>query len=411
MAVIMALRRGPKGTRYFMVATTTAGINRETDMHPIRIVTLMFILSMPALLRAAPPVESGIHPTLDHVAVSVMDLDKTATFLNNALGWNRHPLEFSIGEDSKVFKVFGGMKLAFVDANGAWLELVEPTTPGRGMDLLRDKGKGSFVEFDFSIGHTDGDFEKRVAALRRQRIEPIGMDGKPVQNDGRSSLCVLKENKRQFCDERLVYVPPDVSLGTAVELYWEYPSGVVLLRDATWTDTERSPRTGPRIDHVVMLAADLGKTTMFYSDVLGLKRHSSRSGLPRDWMSVGDDGDAWIEGNGIDLWIDVVSPASSGPGAALLKSTTFGDGAIMEIGVEVANVDAFYDRMKAKGITMTAANDTPLPAGKKAVAVERTGDSYSYFPLNKSEGMRIMVFQRGPKATSSFYRRNGTANR
>lgn len=371
-----------------------------------RIVPFIFALSLPALLRAAPPAEPGTRPALDHLAVWVKDLDRTERFLREALGWKRHPLEFGIGEDSKVFKVFGGMKLAFIDANGAWLELVEPTTPGPGMNLLRDKGKGSLVELDFSVGHAAGDFEKQVAALKGRGIEPVGMDGKPLQNDGRSSLWVLKAGKRQSSDERLVYVPPEASRGTAIELYWEYPSGVVLLRDATWTDTERSPRTGPRIDNVVLLAADLEKTAAFYSDVLGLRRHRSRSGIPRHWMGVGDDGHAWIEGNGRDLWIEVVSPTSPRRGAALLKSKAFGDGAILEIGVEVGDADAFYDRMQAKGITMTAGNDAPLPKGKKAVTVATTGDRYSYFPMNKSEGMRILVFERGPRATSVFHHRD-----
>jgi len=367
-----------------------------------RVAAFVIALLIPPLVQAAPPAEPGVHPALDHLAVWVKDLDRTEAFLRENLGWRRHPLEFGIGEDSKVFKVFGGMKLAFIDANGAWLELVEPTTPGPGLDLLRDKGNGSLVEFDFSIGHDAGGFEKEVATLKSKGVEPIGMDGNPLQNDGRSSLWALKTGKREFGDERLVYVPPEVTRGTAVELYWEYPSGVVLLRDATWTDAERSPRVGPRLDHVVLLAADLEKTATFYSDVLGLRRHSSRLGLRRNWMGVGDNGHAWIEGNGTDLWIEVVSPGSRGPGTALLKSKAFGDGAIMEIGVEVGNLDAFCDRMKVKGITMTVDGETPLPTGKKAVAVGSTGDRYSYFPLTKSEGMRIMVFQRGPKATSLF---------
>ena len=58
--------------------------------------------------------------------------------------------------------------------------------------------------------------------------------------------------------------------------------------------------------------------------------------------------------------------------------------------------DAFHDAMKAKRITMTAGDGTPLPAGAKAVTTP-TGDRYCYFPLERSEGLRIMVFQRAGK--------------
>jgi catechol 2,3-dioxygenase-like lactoylglutathione lyase family enzyme len=379
-------------------------------MSPRRLLTLLLILVAPGLLQGAPNATLSPQPRLDHIAVWVMDLDKTTNFLLAALGWKRHPLEFGINQESKVFTEFGGMKLDFVDANGVWLELVEPTTPGPGMDLLHEKGNGSLIELDISIGHVEGDFDREVASLRSKGIEPIGMDGKSMPNDGRSTLWVLKDGERLSADERLAYIPPGLSRGTAIELYWEYPSGVVLLRDATWTDTERSPKTGPRVDHVVLLAADLEKTATFYTNVLGMKRHPMDSGIRRDWMGVADRGHAWIDSDGKGLWIEVVSPASSGRGEALLKSKAFGDGSIVELGVEVENVDSFYDRMKAKGITMTGGDSRPLPLGKKAITLA-SGDRYSYFPLDKSEGMRIMVYQRGTQATSIFRRRDDTTNR
>lgn len=362
------------------------------------IVTTLY-LAVPGLLCAAPRDDVGFNPHLEHMAVWVKDIDETASFLNDALGWRRHPLQFGVDNDSKVF---GGMKLAFVDANGIWLELVEPTTPGPGMDFLKEKGNGALVELDFFVE----DFEKSVAAVRGKGIEPMGMDGKPMVNGGLLSEWAIKDGKRVRGDERLFYFPMNVSRGTSVEVGWEYPSGVVLLRDATWTEKDRTPRSGPHIDHTVVLAADLEKTAKFYTDTLGRRRHAMKSGIRRDWMGVGDDGHAWIEGNDKGMWIEIVTPVASAAGSSVLEDKRFGDGAIMELGVEVADIAKFYDSMKAKGITMTAANDAPLPAGKKAVSVAATGDSYSYIPSNKSEGMRIMVFQRGPKATSLFHRRD-----
>jgi len=343
-------------------------------------------------------------PHLEHLAVWVKSVDKTTKFLDEALGWRRHPLQFGVNDDSKVF---GGMKLAFVDANGIWLEIVEPTTPGPGMDFLKEKGNGALVELDFFVD----DFDKAEAAVRSKGIEPMGMDGKPMVNGGLLTEWAIKDGKRVRGDERLLYMPMDVSRGTSVELGWEYPSGVVLLRDATWKDADRTPRSGPRVDHTVVLAADLEKTAKFYTDVLGRTRHPMTSGFARQWMGVGDDGHVWIDGNGKGMWIELVSPSGSGPGANFLHSTQFGDGAIMELDVDVADIAAFYDSMKSKGITMTAGDSSPLPAAKKAVAVAAPGDQYSYFPLSKSEGMRIMVFQRGPRATSIIQHRDDTWKR
>src|SRR5262252_2817169 len=111
-----------------------------------------------------------------HLGAWAQDIDKTAAFLSDALGWRRHPLEFGVDEDSTVF---GGMKLAFVDANGFWLELVQPTTAGPGMDFLKQKGNGSLVELDFSVP----DFDKSVARLAEMGTPAIGMDGNPMKDN------------------------------------------------------------------------------------------------------------------------------------------------------------------------------------------------------------------------------------
>lgn len=335
----------------------------------------------------------GLQPRLEHTAVWVQDVDKTCAFLSQALGWRRHPLQFGVAGDSKVY---GGMKLAFVDANGLWLEIVEPTTPGPGMEFLKEKGKGALVELDFFVD----DFDRAEAAVRRKGIQPMGMDGKPMVNQGLLTEWAIKDGKRVRGDERLLYMPMDVSRGTSVEIGWEYPSGVVLLRDATWKDADRTPRSGPRVDHVVVLAADLDRSIEFYTDVLGLRRNPRSTGFPRPWMGGGNVRHAWIDG-GHGTWIELVSPEAGSPAAKLLGDPKFGDGAILELDVEVAHIDELYDRMKAAGLTMTAGDMTPLPKGKKAVVLP-TGDQYSYFPLGPSQGMRIMVFQRGAGESSAL---------
>jgi hypothetical protein len=58
---------------------------------------------------------------------------------------------------------------------------------------------------------------------------------------------------------------------------------------------------------------------------------------------------------------------------------------------------------------MTAGDASALRAGEKAVADSKSGDRFSYFPLDKSKGMRIMTFQRGPSETSVFTGRDKEA--
>jgi catechol 2,3-dioxygenase-like lactoylglutathione lyase family enzyme len=362
-------------------------------MHTKNVVGSLILLLLNAVSQsaAASPASDSLKPRLEHTAVWVKDVDKTSNFLSYALGWRRHPLKFGVAADSRVY---GGMKLAFVDANGLWLELVEPTSPGPGMDFLKQKGNGSLVELDFFVD----DFDTAEAAVRTMGIQPMGMDGKPMVNGGRLTEWAIKDGKRVRGDERLLYMPMDVSRGTSVEIGWEYPSGVVLLRDATWKEGERTPRSGPRVDHVVVLAQDLEKTAKFYTDVLGLRRNPRSSGFPRRWMGLGADRHAWIDG-GDGTWIELVSPAPGSAAAKLLENPRFGDGAILELDVEVPDADTFYDRMRAKGLTMTAGDSTALAAGEKSVVLP-TGDRFSYFPQSASQGMRIMVFQRGSAASS-----------
>lgn len=331
-------------------------------------------------------------PHLEHVAVWAADVDKTAAFLNDTLGWRRHPLEFGVAKDSTVF---GGMKLAFVDANGFWLELVQPTSEGPGMEFLKQKGKGSLVELDFFVD----DFEKTVARLKSKGVEPAGMDDKPMQGGGLLTEWARIGGKTVSAGERLAYVPLSVSGGTSIELGWEYPTGVVLYRDKTWGDKEKTPASAPRTDHVTVATADLAKSTDMYVKVLDLRHTEGVSGIARDWMGVTASSQVWLNGNS-HVWIDLVKPTGAA-GEKLLQDPKLGSGSIVELGVEVKDLDAFVAAMKAKGILMTAGEGVSLPPGAASVTAP-TGDRYCYFPRDKSEGMRIMVFQRAQSGSGAL---------
>lgn len=83
---------------------------------------------------------------------------------------------------------------------------------------------------------------------------------------------------------------------------------------------------------------------------------------------------------------------------------SIGDGTILELVVEVSDIDALYDRMKAKGVTMTAGDGVPLPRGAKSI--DAGGDRFAYCPRDKSCGMRIMAVDARTKA-GSIIRRPG----
>ncbi len=335
-------------------------------------------------------------PSLEHIAVWAQDISKTAAFLNEALGWKSNPLEFGVADDNPTF---GGMKLSFVDANGMWLELVQPTTDGPGMDFLREKGNGGLVELDFMVE----DFDKNVADLKARGIDVIGMDGKPMTDGGLLKEWVLVDGKRVDADERLSYLPFDVARGTSIELAWEYPNGAMFVRDTMITPDNTTPGSAPRLDYIVVLSADLEATAKVYTDILRLPRHPLNAGIRRSWMGLGADSHVWIEANKKGFWVEIVAPPP-GTSPELLKKNA--DGTLIELGVEVADIEAFHDQMAAKGIKLTAGDATPLPAGSKAVTDAASGDRYAYFPLDKSQGMRILLFQRGPAATSLIARRD-----
>jgi catechol 2,3-dioxygenase-like lactoylglutathione lyase family enzyme len=338
-------------------------------------------------------------PSLEHVAIWAESVDRSAKFLHDALGWKLHPMVFGVPDDNPVY---GGMDLRFVDANGLWLELVQPTTAGPGMDFMKEKGNGAIVELDFFVQ----DFDRNVAQMKARGIDLIGMDGKPMVGDGLLQEYVMVDGKRVVADERLSYLPFDLARGTSIEMGWEYPNGAVYVRDAQWSAALATPKDMPRLDHVVVLAQDLEASSNVYSDVLRLPRHAMTTGLQREWLGVGEQGHAWFQANAHGCWLELVSPHGHGSGAAALKK--FGDGNIMELVAEVQDIEAFYDRMQTLGITLTAGDSVPLPRGQKAVTLQSTGDRHAYFPLNKSEGMRIMVVQRGPRGSSVYHRRDGS---
>ena len=128
---------------------------------------------------------------------------------------------------------------------------------------------------------------------------------------------------------------------------------------------------------------------------------AKRGGPARGWLEVGATAHAWIEANDDGFLIEIVGPKTPGAKGAI---KSLGDGLILELVVEVSDLNALSDRMKAKGVVMTAGDGVPLPRG--AAWIDTGGDQFAYFPRDKSFGMRIMAFDGGAKG-GSIIRRPG----
>ncbi len=338
---------------------------------------------------------------LDHLAVWVEDLDKTATFLTETVGWKRHPMVLEVSTEDETT---GGRKAVFVNGSDLWLELVLPTSPGPGMEILEEVGEGTIVEVNFEA--VDADYGKVLEEMDAKGIQMLSIDGAPLKDGGRIQESVRGDVATAETGQLIAYWPTDISHGMTIEVYERWlddTTNLLNIRDEVGANEKPRPNS-PRIDRVCILAEDLSKTAEFYTEIMGLNRHPAEFGLDGSANNPGDTQCAFIEANGV--WVQLVQPTSAGYVLDLLKEK--GDGSAMEVAAEVDDLDAFYDQMAAKGITMVNRDGTLLAPGAKGLTVEPSGDRHHYFPLNESQGMRIMVYERGPRHASMLYRRDDT---
>lgn len=271
---------------------------------------------------------TSISATLDSISVRVEDMEKTAAFLTEVMGWRRHPGHFTVGEGSES----GTTEAVFVDGNGCWLQLVPGSAESGPVDTNEN---GTYIKLNF------------------------------VTN----------------------------------------PCKELQKRDQGWDKQEADPNI-PRIDRVAIIVEDIEKSIGFYTDVLGLKLHPMEFGVDPDAnKDIGGFKPAFIFANSI--WIVLIQPVGAGPLMETLKEK--GDGHIMEVITEVDDLDAFYDRMKSKGVGLVCLDGvTPLTDDMKSQLLEPHGDKLAYIPTDVSQGLVIEVFQRGPKATSLIHQRDAT---
>ena len=336
---------------------------------------------------------------LDHAAIWVEDMEKTVNFLTDVVGWRRHPMEIAVSAEDETT---GGMEAVFVDANGLWLEMILPTSPGPGMDILKEKGDGAIIEINFE----PDDYDAVLQDMKAKGIPMFNMDGSPLGEDGGLiKEGVVDEGDFEHTGQRIAYWSTEQSRGTTVEIFEVLKDDAVNLinqRDTQW-QKEALSQQGPRMSHISVVVADLESSAAFYTDVMGLKRHPMNLGIDGSSNeAIGGMKAAFIDAG--DVWLELFQPVGPGPLMDLLNEK--GDGYIAELCTEVDDISAYYDAMKAKGVQMVGIDGTPLDDNEKCYVLDPYGEKIAYFPAEVSRGMTIEVIERGPRETSILHRRD-----
>lgn len=336
---------------------------------------------------------------LGHIVYWVADLEKTSRFLTEIVGWKRHPMEFGVRDDDPTT---GGMKGAFFDAGGFWVELILPTTPGPGMEILKKKGAGAIVELNFE----PADYDAALAAAKAMGVQMLNMDGTPIGADGGRIKEGVVENGSVSTEHppRIAYFPVELSGATKVELFdaGTDPQGLLQTRDRMWQGVEPDPDS-PRVSHIAIFVKDLEKSARFYTEVLKLRRH------PRIFEIQGDANGqigglrlAYIHAG--TVWLELVQP--TGPGPILKTLDEEGDGIAAELVIEVDDLGEFAEQAKAKGVLLTGIDGTPFDDGQRYMVLDPYGTKAAYFPTGVSQGMVIEIIERGPRDTDLLHLRD-----
>ena len=331
---------------------------------------------------------------LDRLAIWVDDIEKTAAFFTNIIGWKRHPMEIDIDEPS-----VGVMKATLIAGNGLWLELVQPISEGPGMDILKEKGNGAFIEFD--IEALGSDYDKILDTMESDGVEMLGMDGSPLVNGGLIAEGI--EGEAEDIGLRIAYWPTDLTGGTPIELYsrdMDDKTNVLNVRDKMWEGQKPDPRT-PRINHCCVIVKDLQKTTKFYQNIMGWQLSPENFDLTEEDEKVGKLKINYVYTNNEGVWLELVQPV--GPGPVMDYLTEQGEGCIAEIAIEVEDLGAYYDKMKAIGIQLLDIDWEPLSDEHK-YQVLPDGDKIAYFPSDVACGMVIELIERTSKETGILSR-------
>lgn len=322
-------------------------------------------------------------PIFDHIAVWAEDTEKTAKFLTDVMGWKRHPTVIRVDDEEKTT---GGMIGTFFDSPGLWIELIEPTTPGPGQEILEELGDGALVEINFDLGN---DYEKALQDMAARGVEMLSMDGSALRDGGIIDEGVFESGEIQNAGQRIAYFPTELTRGTTVEYYEvlsEDKHSLIYERDQIWKDETRAPGT-PRIDYVGILTDSLVESAAFFKDFMSLEVQ------PRSFSEVGNE-ILFINANGCDehpTWLKLVKPGSDSLNEAKLAER--GNGFLFELGVEVDDLDGFIAKAKSHGVDIRR-------------GTSGSADKDAFFATPDAHGLPLRIFQRGAADSSITVQRD-----
>lgn len=335
---------------------------------------------------------NNLNMHMDHAVVWVDDIEGTSRFLRDIVGFREHPMEIGVSDDDPTT---GGMEGVFFDGNGIWLELIKPTTPGPGMDILEKVGPGALVEINFQ----PQDYDAVLREMKEKGVQMLNMDGTRLSDDGG----LIKEgvgtgDDIEHTGQRIAYWPTDLTRGTSVEIFEVIPGddgGLINIRDKQWKNEPPGGPEEPWVDHIAIWVKDLEATASFYTDVLGMKRYHKEIDTSSDNQNekIGAFKACFIDCGGV--WLELVQPI--GPGALMDTLEQKGDGYLGEICVCVNDLDAYNEQMRAKGIQMLNIDGSPLDS--KNSVLEPYGEKMAYFPPELTCGMVVEIVQPGPENT------------
>jgi catechol 2,3-dioxygenase-like lactoylglutathione lyase family enzyme len=322
--------------------------------------------------REAEPANSPFFakPGLEHLVVIVKDADGTSDFLTRTVGWTRNPLDSGGGGDPKPY---GEAKVVWVDANGIWLELVQPMGPSANESLKG--GDGQITEIDFEVENFHETFEK----LRTRGITLVSWQRTPIKDGGKVSLPVVQNGRVVGRGEDYAgMVPLNVARGMDVELYQRgFSAASIIKRRNALRPRVTAQTTGPELNRVLVRSKDPEKAAKFFEDVLDQQIDHVADNNSGASVRTTSDGARFA-------WIDI---------EAVPASDSTANGKVQELAAQVNDITAYYAEVKARGVILVDERGAPLSADKRYVQ-SASGSRYAYFPENLTRGMRIRIYQK-----------------
>ncbi len=132
------------------------------------------------------------------VQILVEDLEKAIKFYKVVFEWD-------LSKKSPYDKILvqSNGRVAFLDANGVYIELVEPKN-GERLRLLQTKGNGYIRLYGIEVD----DIEAFTVKIKNLGISPVDGEGKLIEKFIRTTSRGAK----------VFIIPPDRALGTKIEI-------------------------------------------------------------------------------------------------------------------------------------------------------------------------------------------------